>query len=469
MRDRVTWFVHTVLVAVLIWNHEPWRDELQAWSIAGASSTPLDIFTNTRLEGRPPGWQLLLWPFAQLTTSPRMMQFVAFVVGAVAVWWWLRIAALDWRLKAVVIFGFYFTGGYIVHARDYVLSFMVLMAAVAVYTRRGVGFHLACVLCVLAFVNAFSLAMAAAFVAAAWLPELFGLLHSSARKRLMVVGSLAICVAWFAWAAYLTYPTAENQFGVGRYKGFGRALTRSFIPLDYETAWFQRIDDFVAGGLLVAVLAFAWSRSRVAFIFVTLSMAMLLYNLTYGYGDYWWHFGNAAFVTFAAACFPASNRRQLPRSQIIANFGMAGIVVIALVNLTATRFGPGREVHSSRPYSLSLPAAQQIRELCPDCTIIVDWDAVGAGISAQLGGKELYYLNRGEFGTFAKFSNKNTVPTWEDGLAALARFDRPLLIQTLFMSGPPPNDLELIGIHNEGIWDHNLIWQSSMKRIVPND
>ena len=473
LRDRVTWLVHTVLVAVLIWHHEPWRDELQAWSIAGASKTPFDVFANTRLEGRPPGWQLLLWPFAQLTSSPRMMQVVAFVVGAVAVWWWLRIASLDWRLKAVVLFGFYFTGGYIVHARDYVLSFLVLTAAVAVYARRGVSLRLAGVLCVLAFVNAFSLAMAAAFVAAAWLPELFGLLRSDARRRLLVVGSLAVCTAWFGWAAYLTYPTADNQFGVGQYKGFGRALTRSFIPLNYETAWLQRIDNFVAGALLVAVLAFAWSRSRVAFTFVLLSMAMLLYNLTYGYGDYWWHFGSSAFVTFAAACFPQGERRPVRGSHLVANpvanFGMVGLVVLALVNLAATRFGAGPEVYTTRPYSMTLPAAQQIQELCPDCTIIVDWDAIGAGISAQLGGRELYYLNRGEFGTFAKFSNKNIAPTWEDGLEALARFDRPLLIQTVFMTGPPPNELELIGVHLDGTQDQNLIWQWSAKRIIPDD
>ena len=63
--DSLTWVLHTLIVAVLIWNHEPWRDELQAWSIAMASGNPLDLLPNTRLEGRPPGWQLLLWPFAQ--------------------------------------------------------------------------------------------------------------------------------------------------------------------------------------------------------------------------------------------------------------------------------------------------------------------------------------------------------------------------------------------------------------------
>ncbi|MGA1352899.1 MAG: hypothetical protein ACO31V_07600, partial [Ilumatobacteraceae bacterium] len=159
--DRLTWAVHSLLVAVLLWRHEPWRDELQAWSIAMATDTPWGLFPNTRLEGRPPGWQLLLWPFAQITTSVRVLQLVAFIVGLVAAWLWLRLASLAWWLKALVMFGFLFTGGYFVHARDYVLSFMLLVLSVAVYRRHSAGWRLAVMLCLLAFANAFSLAMAA--------------------------------------------------------------------------------------------------------------------------------------------------------------------------------------------------------------------------------------------------------------------------------------------------------------------
>jgi len=478
--DSLTWVLHTLNVAVLIWNHEPWRDELQAWSIAMASGNPLDLLPNTRLEGRPPGWQLLLWPFAQITTSVRMLQAVTLIVGSVAAWLWLRRCALGWWLKALVLFGFLFTGGYLVHSRDYVLSFLVLVAATAVYERRGASMRLAIVLCALAWVNAFSLAMAAAFFAAAWLPELAAWRKQTEAARNALFQSALLCFGWFATAAYLTYPTDENQFRVGVYRGFGRSLTKSFIPLDYDYAWLQRIDDVLATALLVSVLAWAWARSRVAFMFVAFTFALLLYNLTYGYGDYWWHFGNAYMVAFVATCMPmrVGERRESESEatqpvggirRVLGGVGFAGLVVMSLLNLAATRYGAGRDVYSSRPYSMTTAAASQLREVCGDCTIIVDWDAIGAGISAQLGGRELYYLNRNEFGTFAKFSNKNTAPSWEDGLAALARFEKPVLIQTAFMSGPTPQSLELIGVHLDGVHDTNLIWQSADKRVVPND
>lgn len=469
---------------MLVWNHEPWRDELQAWSIARASRTPLDIFANTRLEGRPPGWQLVLWPFAQVFASPRALQLVAFAIGSLAAWLWLRTVAIDWRLKASLLFGFHFTGGYLVHARDYVLSFLLLIAAIAVYSQKGVGWRLAVVLCFLSFVNAFSLAMSAALVAATWLSELLVWRQVDLRRKINLLGSFSLITLWCAWAAYLTYPTDDNQFSVGNYKGFGQALTKSFITLNYEFGWLLRIDDFLAGALLVAVLCFAWSHSQVAFSFAVLSFAMLLYNLTYGYGDYWWHFGNSMLIVFAIPCFP--RRRSSPIcinesyttapdnsfqrvSRIVSTIGTAGILIIAVISMATTRYGAGRNVHSTRPYSMTLVAAEQLRDICSNCTIIVDWDGIGAGISAQLGGREIFYLNRAEFGTFAKFSDKNIAPTWEDGLAAIERFDSPILIQTIFMTGPAPSSLELIGVHTDGVNDHNLIWQSATKRIIPDN
>ncbi|MFM7900028.1 MAG: hypothetical protein ACKO97_13835, partial [Actinomycetota bacterium] len=118
------------------------------------------------------------------------------VVGAVAAWWWLRRSALGWWLKAVVMFGFLFTGGYLEHSRDYVLSFLVLVAATAVYERRGASMRLAIVLCALAWVNAFSLAMAAAFFAAAWLPELAAWRKQTESARNALFQSALLCVGW---------------------------------------------------------------------------------------------------------------------------------------------------------------------------------------------------------------------------------------------------------------------------------
>ena len=76
-----TFGLHQLLALYLLVQHELWRDELQAWSIAKASTSPLDVIRNTQFEGRPPLWQLLLWPLTRLFDNPNTMKFVVFAIG----------------------------------------------------------------------------------------------------------------------------------------------------------------------------------------------------------------------------------------------------------------------------------------------------------------------------------------------------------------------------------------------------
>jgi hypothetical protein len=75
-------------------------------------------------------------------------------------------------------------------------------------------------------------------------------------------------------------------------------------------------------------------------------------------------------------------------------------------------------------------------------------------------------LNRSEFGTFAKFSRLNTAPTWADALAAMARFEKPLLVQAAFLTGPAPASVQLVAQYGEGRHDSNLIWQMESRPVV---
>jgi hypothetical protein len=54
--------------------------------------------------------------------------------------------------------------------------------------------------------------------------------------------------------------------------------------------------------------------------------------------------------------------------------------------------------------------ANYIRENCNDeCKIIQDTDFSGAGISALLGGKNIYYLNASKFGTYTVWKKHNSL------------------------------------------------------------
>ena len=74
-----------IINSVRLLRHAMWRDEVQAFMLSAASSTPLDLFAKLKDEGHPGLWQLLLWLITRFTTDPISMQ-VAHLLVALGIW-----------------------------------------------------------------------------------------------------------------------------------------------------------------------------------------------------------------------------------------------------------------------------------------------------------------------------------------------------------------------------------------------
>lgn len=465
----IAWLVHLALVAFLLSQHELWRDELQAWSIADSSRNPLTVIANTRLEGRPPLWHLLIWPITQITNNPNWMNLLTFFIGALASWLWIRNVRLPIFLRIAFLFGFHLTGGYLAHAREYVLLFLLLTVALISAQKHGFGWRTTAAIGALAMVNLFGLLMAGAVTVAIGVPAILAAVRSAnsnlARRMYLQMAMLA---SVFSACAYWIYPTDKNQFQGIRYHSFGIAISESMTPFAVDWQFFNRINDVVAIVILLAIVGGLFLTSRAAGIFAACASVLLLANSTFGYATYWWHWGN---VLIALACAPIiighDAKLNAPAAKILR---VGGYSALALGSLLANYWGPGKQIYTTIPYSMSGATAAAIKSICPtDCTIIVDWDATGAAISAQLGGRSLYYLNRGEFGTFAKYVNTNKPPTWESAIATMNTFERPILIATDLLLGPAPPELEGIATPWGGFWDNAFVMQLATRRIVPED
>src|SRR5262249_51790725 len=120
-----------VVVGFVMLRHEMWRDELQAWLIAKASSAPSDLLHNTRFEGHPILWYALLWPFAHASQAPRLEQAIewALAVGATALV--VLRAPLTRLQKALYVLGYFAVFEFGVLARSYTLGILLLYGAAA--------------------------------------------------------------------------------------------------------------------------------------------------------------------------------------------------------------------------------------------------------------------------------------------------------------------------------------------------
>ena len=66
--------VYCALVVCMIAMHGMWLDELQPWCVARDSSSLMDLYHNTRFEGHPPLWYVLLFVITRFSDNPVLMQ-----------------------------------------------------------------------------------------------------------------------------------------------------------------------------------------------------------------------------------------------------------------------------------------------------------------------------------------------------------------------------------------------------------
>ena len=456
---RIIFVVHELVVLRLLMHHEMWRDEIQAWSIAKASSTPLDVIRNTQFEGRPPLWQLIIWPLTKAFSDPSVMKILTFLMGSIAIWIWLHRSPQPLFLRASISFGFLLTGGYFVHSRDYIAMFLILMLIIETFRRRGITNGFVVLICGLSLINLFGLIIAGALVLSILIPQWWHDLFQRDKSNLLHnLLHIILVSTTFLFSAYWIYPRNESQFGVGNYLSWIKPLTSSIFPFlsaqESNNILFAVCAMVVLGALTIGLFL----QNRPAAIFLLAACFVLTLNTSFGYAFYWWHWGPTAIVAISSPLFfqaQTDSNSKLPK--ILVNVCLS---IIAISGLWANFHGPGEAVYGNQPYSMSQETAQQIKKLCiPECQVIVDWDATGSSISAYLGGKSLYYLNRQEFGTYAKFVRTNIVPTWQQAIDEMRKFDRPILVTTDLLTGPLPPEFELVEAPWGGVWDNALIVQ----------
>jgi len=119
---------YLLVAAALLAAHEPWRDELQSWSIARESASLGELIAQTRYEGHPSGWYLLLFALTRLSSDFRAVQALHLILMAMAIALLIWRAPLSGLQKALAVFGYFLLYEYAVLARNYALGVLALFA-----------------------------------------------------------------------------------------------------------------------------------------------------------------------------------------------------------------------------------------------------------------------------------------------------------------------------------------------------
>ena len=274
MRRAALLLVYLAIATTLVLAHEPWRDELQAWSLARGSASLAGLVDATRYEGHPSGWYLLLFALTRATASFRAVQLLhlGLIGGAVALLVWR--APLTGLQKALAVFGYFLVYEYAALARNYALGVLglFLFAALARDWRRhwlGMALALLLMLQANAYAALLALAMAVPTGVVLW-RRAAG--ESRLRRRLALAG-LIVAVGALISVMDLRAPADSSFMPAWHWRdpAIGavlRVFAHAFVPVPRPTLHFWNTS-------LLDTVGSPWLEWAVALAALTAVLAIL--------------------------------------------------------------------------------------------------------------------------------------------------------------------------------------------------
>ncbi len=128
--------LYAIINFVLVMLHEPWRDEIHAWLMAKELSI-FDLFIESRFDGHPILWHLLLMPFAKLNFPILTLNIISYLILLASTWIFLFKTNIALPIKIFAIFTIPFTYTYCAISRNYSCIILLLVLIGVFYPKRN--------------------------------------------------------------------------------------------------------------------------------------------------------------------------------------------------------------------------------------------------------------------------------------------------------------------------------------------
>ncbi|MDY8138868.1 hypothetical protein [Aquimarina sp. 2201CG5-10] len=135
-------FIFFTLSLVGILHHELWLDEAHHWLLARDSTSFSNLIINTRYEGHPILWNILLYFISRFSLNPFWMQLLHIIISSLAVFIFFKNAPFSRLFKIFFIFGYFMFFEYNLLSRNYSLGVLFLFLACCIYSSRKEKFLL---------------------------------------------------------------------------------------------------------------------------------------------------------------------------------------------------------------------------------------------------------------------------------------------------------------------------------------
>lgn len=234
--------IYLVISGFTMVHHEMWGDEIHSWNIAKASGSFFELISNTRYEGHPPLWYVILWGISKFTHDPQYVQVVHLVIACLVVFFVLFYSPFPFFVKLLVPFGYFFLFEYAVLSRNYAIGILPAFYICIIMHKnfRGKIFLYYLLLFLMANTHLLALLLAVS------LHFYFLFLSAEQRKKFSALSlHLVTGVVVLLPAVYFIFPPSDSGLNIGfwaerwdanHFKSFAQAPLRAFIPVP---AWWN--------------------------------------------------------------------------------------------------------------------------------------------------------------------------------------------------------------------------------------
>jgi hypothetical protein len=211
-RVRVLLFICWLALVGWLWStHVFWRDEVRAFSLALSGSTYVDMLRNVHGEGHPALWYLILRGGHDLFPYREVLPVAGALIGIAAMAIVALYAPFRTIIVAAILFSLYGAFEFVVMARNYGMSALVMFALAALYPRVKGNLWFGVILALLCNTNVPSCLLAAAFLLFRFV-EMLTDGSKPGRRDWLVFGGNVLLAAFGAYLCFITvYPTFNDQ------------------------------------------------------------------------------------------------------------------------------------------------------------------------------------------------------------------------------------------------------------------
>ena len=408
--ELILWLVFAAVTLVMVWYHEPWRDEAQGFVVVRDNTLP-GLVLHMKFESQFLVWYLFTWPFVRLFGLPIFgVNLLHWALSCSTACLIVRRAPFRLFTRAALIFSILFAFEFTVVARHYAIG--VFLLTVLLMNWRERFRHPILYACGIALCASTNLPIWACLGGLCCTIGYEVIVRQLWSRR--VFGSMLICIFGFVLALGSIFngsgfgsPYVGKRGGELAEKAVFERLGNAFEAISnmvYLPVWLCIIC------IALGALYFAW-KSVPAFICFLMSVGLIVSLQLVGGFHSMRHIGFMLIGTVAACWIAAVDAApgldaliRLPaRAVSVLNYsaGCSAALVLFLQALITPFFVIFEILY---PFSHGHAAANFIRDNIPEDVPMFCFTArSNVSVLPWLPGRKLFIFDRGEYGTFSKW------------------------------------------------------------------